>query len=285
MSNFLHQIFYNFNKFDDESKCNELRSFFLTNDNKQRIMESSFLNDNNNNHTKKEEQIIHNKIEKNDTKNIVQNNHSEPEDIYFSKRKNSIFWAIYLSIYGYEQYLAINNKYGNVELEEKQKIMNFLKTGYSKMKEVSKKTSKTLMQEWMSELMSAAKMSLSILQVFSVYYQRPIIIYIESIRAHLKFYESNESSSSENTPILIIQNSVGHYGVNNNVTSEKIKEIMSGICLEDIEKPLKGISAYKVSDLLELAEKCNISEYENGEKMKKPELYEKIWKYLKIANK
>ena len=104
----------------------------------------------------------------------------------------AIFWAIYLSFYGYEQYLAINNKYGNVELEEKQKIMNFLKTGYSKMKEVSKKTSKTLMQEWMSELMSASKMSLSILQVFSVYYQRPIIIYIESIHAHLKFYESNE---------------------------------------------------------------------------------------------
>lgn len=265
MSTLLHQIFYNYNKFDDELKCKELQSYFLTIDRKKQILDSSVIEE------AQTSQPIH--LETNKPVDTL-----PKENIYYSRKKNPLFWAIYIDIYGYEQYMSITNKYGNVELEEKQKIMDFLKTGYTKMKEVSKKTSKVLVQEWMSELMSAAKMSINILQVFSVYYKRPIIVYFEENNSHLYYPESSEDS--DKLPIVVLVNSDGHFGIHNNfVAIERINEIMSGICLEDIDKPLKGLSAYKVSELLEIASKCNI----NGDKLKKPELYEKIWNHLKVT--
>jgi hypothetical protein len=265
MSTFLHQIFYNYNKFDDDLKCKELQSYFLTNERKKQILDSSVT-----------EEIQTGGSSHIDTSRPVEI--LPKENIYYSRKKNPLFWAIYIDIYGYEQYMSITNKYGNVELEEKQKIMDFLKTGYTKMKEVSKKTSKIMMQEWMSELMSAAKMSVNILQVFSVYYKRPIIVYFEENKSHLYFSESSEHS--DKLPVVVLVNIDGHFGIHNNfIAIEKINEIMSGICLEDVDKPLKAVSAYKVSELLEIASKCNI----NVDNLKKPELYEKIWNHLKVT--
>ena len=201
MSTLLHQIFYNYNKFDDELKCKELQSYFLTIDRKKQILDSSVIEE------AKSSEPIH--IETNNPVEIL-----PKESIYYSRKKNPLFWAIYIDIYGYEQYMSITNKYGNVELEEKQKIMDFLKTGYTKMKEVSKKTSKVMMQEWMSELMSAAKMSINILQVFSVYYKRPIIVYFEENKSHLYYPETSEHS--DKLPIVVLVNTDGHFGIHNN---------------------------------------------------------------------
>ena len=41
MSTFLHQIFYNYNKFDDENSCKELDKYFLTVENKKHILDLS----------------------------------------------------------------------------------------------------------------------------------------------------------------------------------------------------------------------------------------------------
>ena len=130
MSTFLHQIFYNYNKFDDENSCKELDKYFLTVENKKHILDLSTSVD-------KKEDV---------KKEIINtaNENVDKRDIFYSNKQNQLFWTIYVAVYGYEQYMAISTKYGNAELEEKQKIIEFLKTGYAKMKQVNKKTSKTL---------------------------------------------------------------------------------------------------------------------------------------------
>jgi len=263
MSTFLHQIFYNYNKFDDENSCKELEKYFLTVENKKQILDLSTVSTS--------------VDKKEDLKEIINtvNENVDKRDIFYSNKQNQLFWTIYVAVYGYEQYMAISTKYGNAELEEKQKIIEFLKTGYAKMKEVNKKTSKTLIQTWMSEIMSAAKHTISILQVFSVYYKRPIFVYFEEVKSYLYFPHSSEEDADA-IPIIVIQNNDRHYGLYNEPTF--VDTIKEGICFEDVDKPLKGMSAYKMGDLQELAKKCGFGE--NDVKLKKPELYGMIWKYL-----
>lgn len=267
MSTYLHQIFYNYNKFDNEVSLSILNEFMLTDSKKKSIIDSFNETDN--------------PVTNNDKlqKQTNETNTNANTDIYFSNKQNPLFWAVYINIYGYENYMQISNKYGNAELEEKQKMIEFLKKNYSKLKEVNKKVTKAMVQEWMSELMSASKISIQLLQLFSVYYKKNIIIYNEINNTYLNFLAGNDEIYSINLPMVIVKTRNNNYGVYIDITHERMNELMKGVCLEDIEKPLKGISSYKMPELIELAIKCGIQ----PEELKKPDLYGKIWNHLQLA--
>ncbi len=265
MSSYLHQIFYNYNKFDNEASLSILNEYMLTNSKKQSIIDSF-------NETDKP-------VTNTDKPQKQSNETNTNTDIYFSNKQNPLFWAVYINIYGYENYMQISNKYGNAELEEKQKMIDFLKKNYSKLKEVNKKVTKAMVQEWMSELMSASKISIQLLQLFSVYYKKNIIIYNEINNTYLKFLAGNDETDEIDFPMVIVKTRNNNYGLYIDITHEKINELMNGVCLEDIDKPLKGISSYKMPELIELAIKCGIQ----PEQMKKPDLYGKIWNHLQMA--
>jgi hypothetical protein len=264
MSSYLHQIFYNYNKFDNEESLSQINDFVLTNNRKQMIIDAFNAN----------------AADLHEVKTQKQNNEIKSDnDIYFSNKQNPLFWSVYINIYGYEKYMQISNKYGNVELEEKQKIIEFLKNGYSKLKQVNKKVTKTIIQEWMSELMSASKISIPLLQLFSVYYKKNIIIYNEINNTYLKFLAGIDENDNLSVPMIVVKNRNNNYGLYIDITYEKINELMNGVCLEDIEKPLNGISSYKMPELIELAKKCGIQH----DQINKPELYGKIWNHLQVA--
>ena len=51
-------------------------------------------------------------------------------------------------------------------------------------------------------------------------------------------------------------------------------------CLENYEKPLKGISTYKIKELVNIANKMNMFQNESEiALLKKQELYDKIYSY------
>ena len=59
-----------------------------------------------------------------------------------------------------------------------------------------------------------------------------------------------------------------------NITNIEIKTITKNMyCLHHYNKPIKGVSTYKVSELNNIAKLLNIANYEN---YKKKELYELI---------
>ena len=95
----------------------------------------------------------------------------------------------------------------------------------------------------------------------------------------MNFLAENDETTENESPMVIVKTRNNNYGVYIDITYEKINEIMKGVCLEDIEKPLKGISNYKMTELIELAIKCVIQ----PEQLKKPELYGKIWNHLQMA--
>jgi hypothetical protein len=65
---------------------------------------------------------------------------------------------------------------------------------------------------------------------------------------------------------------------NNSITEEELQKILkSYYVIENIEKPLKAFSSYKLDDLVYIAEKLSINIYdENTKKKKKQQLYENI---------
>ena len=66
--------------------------------------------------------------------------------------------------------------------------------------------------------------------------------------------------------------------INNSMTEEDLQKILKSYYnIENIEKPLKAFSNYKLDDLVNIAEKLSISIYnDNTKKKKKQELYENI---------
>jgi hypothetical protein len=195
---------------------------------------------------------------------------SETSSLCYPQKENSLFWCMFISKHGYDEFQMIGNKWMNRELEEKQKIIEFIKKHPQQMKECNHKITNVMLQEIASDLMTNNKPSLLSLLAMVMYYDKNLYLYREHMYHH---FCANETHSIENT-ILIHYDHNGQYGIDNHPTQEKIEEICSQrIKLESIHKPLRGVSAYKVGDLLSMAEILKIPQYCD---YKKPELYEKI---------
>jgi len=186
---------------------------------------------------------------------------------------DSLFWCIYISYYGYDEYLAIGNKYMNTEFVEKAKIMEYLKSSKNILKTINKKITLGAAQEVMSELITNKKTSLLAINAFAAYYKTNILIentingtYVE----YIYDYELGEKW------IHLKYISKGRYGI-----CEIFPILKTGIKIEYPDKPLRGISTYKVGELNELASSIPaIANDPQRSTWKKHDLYGKIWNLL-----
>jgi cell division protein FtsB len=195
----------------------------------------------------------------------------------------SIFQSVFLLHYGYSEYIMAENRMLNRELEEKQKIMETLSKTPKKLKEGNHKLTNDNIQEILSGLLVATKEEIMHLVAYSAYYNR--IIYLVFTHSYLIFSPTKETAvDSTNILSVYILNQTrkhpkygGSYYPEFNPTLEKMENIHnSKIHLEHYAKPFKGVSAYKLPELEEMATKTGM--FENGvpAKYKKKELYDKI---------
>jgi hypothetical protein len=198
------------------------------------------------------------------------------ETMIYPEKKDNLFWSIYISIYGYETYHLIERRYQNAELEEKQKIVEFIKKNPNEMKNSNHKITKINMQEMMSDLLTNTKIELSVLVALALFYnKRIIIIQGEQPGFYLEIYPIS-LENDRNQVILLTKNKKQEYGVDLDITPEKIMNIENNMLkFQHYEKPLKAISNYKVDELENIASKLNI---DMSKKYKKPELYMEIAK-------
>ena len=184
---------------------------------------------------------------------------------------DSLFWCIYISHYGYEEYLAIGNKYMNAEFVEKAKIMEYLKSRKNILKTINKKITLGAAQEVMSELLTNKKTSLLAINACAAYYKTNILIENTMNGTYIEYiYDTDEKW------IHLKYLSKGRYGICEIFPIQKI-----GIKIEYPDKPLRGISTYKMSELNELA--ASIPAITNDplrSTWNKNGLYGKIWNLL-----
>lgn len=218
--------------------------------------------------------------------NDVMNETKKQKDDYIEPRQHdTLFWCLYIINHGYNDYMQIDRNYGVKELEEKQKIFNFIKANPAKMKNTNYKMTNVALQEIQSEMMTVQKQtSMQSMIAMLVYYHINLLIVDASEKTMLEFWVNKEDIPSMNTKTtsdsastyVVYKSKMGKYKLQmENIASYKIFEMKEKyVVLDSYLKPLKSMTHYKVEELEEIARKLGI--YNENKKYKKAELYQLV---------
>ena len=195
---------------------------------------------------------------------------------YIPDKQDTLFWAMYIAKYGMEKYIKICKKYGNVEIDRKQKMMEYLQEHKKSLKCLNHKMTNIAIQEMIAAILANRKTTLSCLAAFTVYYKKNIIVNNETNATYM------ECTYNDEPPIILTYNKYKKYGLVENVDENMVQQIRDEkICMEAHDKPIRGISLYTHDELREIAEKIPSIMATTGWRLwKKPELYGKIWHAL-----
>jgi hypothetical protein len=207
--------------------------------------------------------------------------------------QDKLFGAVYLAVNGHNATMDVVKRFGNVDTEEKNKIASFLQDrmlkGISKLSRMTNHTcTKVLCSKMIMDLTTCKTMPFYCTIALSLYYQCTIVIVDTTKKTLLPFYftgiaaDGAEESPPATIPVYVLYKNPGHkekskmavpkYFVDTTGNAEGLQSLKDKyIELVSYEKPLKGASTYKVSELEEMAKKLGWTE-----KMKKSELYERI---------
>ena len=70
----------------------------------------------------------------------------EKTDVYYPEKKDTLFWCLYIAKNGLNAYNAITQGYSNIEMQEKQQIMESIKTQPSRLKNTNVKITNVAIQ-------------------------------------------------------------------------------------------------------------------------------------------
>jgi hypothetical protein len=208
----------------------------------------------------------------------------------FSPRKSdSLFWSMYIAKYGVGEFFEIGTKYMNKEIEEKSKIMEFMKANRPLLK--SMKITSDKGQEIMGDLMTNKKTELTVVCAFALFYRTRIWVVSEDSRTYFEFLPND---SEDNTPIFLIyrtkpggkrasvptpspSKSGLSYIVDTHVVEKTIIHIRDNMFrLESPSLHMKGISNYKITDLEKIITMLDITCPPEITKWKKTDMYNTI---------
>jgi hypothetical protein len=292
----LNQIFYATNKFDIPSTINTLESFFydisslpvnppILEERQEKEIQTQEKERQTQAKEKEKEIQAKEKEKETQAKEKEKETQAKEKEIQTQEKKNifepkpsdSIFWCIFVAIHGYSEYIMIGTRYGNRELEEKQKMITFFKQQPKLLKSTNHKITLDNIQEIYSEYLSFQNET-SLLGVIglSVFYNMRILLVDTSKKIYMDFH----SEQPTKTCILIKNKGIRgktKYAYDMDMTEEYVEKTM--LCLHHYTKPLQAISTYKSSDLESIGKLLGIYTEQPNKKVKKQELYQQILEY------
>jgi hypothetical protein len=206
-------------------------------------------------------------------------------DIFYSTRKNPVFWSVYLGVYGMSQYMLDEKKYANVEMQERQKMLDYFRdtSNALKLKQGNNKVSNVLIQEITADIAVANRDPNSVFHLLiamCVFYKKTIYFVRKNkylVFSYSKYENEMEDLHMDSTLLLYMKNDK-ECGIFQDPEVETIRDIIENkYRLESYEKPMRGISSYKVCDLEDISRRLDIDLCdEHGVSLKKADLYNKI---------
>lgn len=203
---------------------------------------------------------------------------SKVSDVITPNHPDSLFWCIYIIVYGYSDYIQISRNYGVKKLEVNTLIMQYIQKNKNEMQETNVKITKIATQVTMSELLSLQlNTNLNCMLAMCIYYKINIWLLNVNKTGLLKFIPSKEN---DYPTYIVNKGDNGIYSVDiEPITNERMIELdREVICLDSSTRPLKTISHYSTDDLVKLAHRFKI--YDINKKYKKAELYKEISELL-----
>jgi hypothetical protein len=268
--------------------------------------------------------------------------HSAPTFVPINKQPDPLFWCLFISLNGIKEYQYLNGRYTNRIVEEKQKLVNFIKSKEieSTMKSFLKKNKITgvSLKTMMSGVLSNEPIDFKNIILYCYFYKVNVrfvnfdkrvyftvignedendckndanMCYIEfSLKTPhntpeekqktlplVKKYKyfilhrctpenpviCRETKVSPTTPSFINWLTVVRPGDSFILTDEeKIKQSKTYFNIENAEKPLNAMTAYKICELNTIAQQLGLLEgKEDGVKLKKNDVYALISDYFK----
>lgn len=194
--------------------------------------------------------------------------------LFQSKKKDQLFWNMYVLEQGESEYFMIGNKYRNVEIEEKKKIMDYVTKNSKHIKSQAQingcKITNVRLKTVESELLMDNKTSWYGFWIMCAYYKKNILIVQNKV--YLEFVVDSVYDT-----YLMERNDEGYVILDCvKVTSDKIHELKFNKLKVDPfqERILKGVSSYKIPDLEHIAQTLGV--FPDKEKPKKNDYYEVI---------
>jgi hypothetical protein len=206
---------------------------------------------------------------------------------------DTLFWSIYIGVYGFTEYKYIKTNYACALLNEKKKIAQYLNLpeNQKKMKTSAYKISKGGVQEIQSDCHTqTSTTNFPVVLAMSFFYEKNVWIIDETNRVYLKFHgkpeeeEDRDGASATTTtkiPCMIIYKTPAkspRYTVETCPTQAMTEEIAKKmICLDHYDLPIKSASNYKMEDLEYMANVLGIETGGGGgKKLKKIDLYDLV---------
>ena len=191
----------------------------------------------------------------------------EKTDIYYPEKKDTLFWCLYIAKNGLNAYHAITQGYSNIEMQEKQQIMESIKTQPSRLKNTNVKITNVAIQEIMSDIVTNSVLNVSTLIAMAVFYKARIILTKEK-----KFYINICPTDEYDNTLIFHKNARGDYGIDTCVTEIKIQQIETEqFRLNRYDRPLDAVSNFTVDELRKLSVRLGVDQ---TIKYKKTELYQ-----------
>ena len=199
-------------------------------------------------------------------------------DLITPKQKDSLFWCLYIIAHGYNDFQQITRNHSIKKLEIQKQVIDLIQKDKSIMKKTNIKYTNVAIQELTSDLISITKeINYSVAMSLCVLYNINLFIIDKKKGVYIKFISNIDI---ELPSYAIFREEYNTYSVDiEALTPIKILDLEKMICLESYLTPLKTISNYKVTELMEKARQLNL--LEDDKKYKKQELYELIYNKIR----
>jgi hypothetical protein len=223
---------------------------------------------------------------------------SHDNSFFYPKQKDTLFWCFYILKYGFESYEMLGPI--NIVIEKKIKIEYI---------ELLRKKKQELKAKKIAQMAHVEnKLANDFIIDLKTFFMLCAVEKINILYIHKKFYylfkngdfeeddddikdndNNNDNAKSDVTNFygeihLVKRNDVGNrYGFSENISSEKVAYYRNTFyCVENISKPIRGVSNYTIKDLLPIANKLGIEVVNSLDKKQKTknELYESIVQYF-----
>jgi hypothetical protein len=197
----------------------------------------------------------------------------------FPKKPDNLFWCIYVALYGYNEYIQIGHRYGNIEIEEKHKMMVLMTKNPTFAKNSTKKITKALFQEIMSDFMTNKKITMDMLTMIANYHNKRfwITFLTEMGEPEPYFMEISSNDACTTEIILLYKRGKNDVSISDENTNSSVYDNIRNtrFKFENGDSPLKAISTYKTHELEHIFDVLDI-EREPDKKYKKIDYYQCI---------
>ena len=198
--------------------------------------------------------------------------HKKHKKITIIDKKDQLFWIFYIMRNGFEDYALIGNNHYRIEKDRKIKLIGEITANKSLFKEYKIKK----LYECENDLLNEEKISFKTFHVLCILYN--IQFYLLQHRTIFK----NIILDAETTLVIHKLEGLNNYGLEYNVVNDVLENYNNvRFEIDNYEKPLKGISSYKLEDLQKICEKmCIQLEHRGSKKKTKLELYNELTIYF-----